>query len=1323
MKRKRLAFLLAMAMTVTSLDSSAIIASGADFSSEPVVYEENQEQAEEDIQQAAEEDEAVEISDADVTEDTFDTEDTSEEVEVQETTDEIDVQTAEASEEDVFDAGEENADISVQERDEEEATVLELEKSYSVNFKSESWNEEEWFSYVPEETGYYLMQATTENNDLRVRPMMDLYECKNGEALDYSKDMIKTDTSYGSLQILWKLKKGYTYYYMARNWQSELGEYSYQVSLQKAPSVESIALTSDKTQVIAGFDDATNLVYNSQIEMSYADGNKETKSKLWYGKTSDSYRYIFRPVLEKDGAEQDFGYGNRYFDEGTYTLRYVLDTSENGGDETEPEISSEPITIESVSVEKTDRFDGFLTPENCSSKYLQFAKIYGFVPSESGRWRFLFTENPIKTPEVKKRNDDGSYSIVQQTEAGTNTFELEAGATYYCDLGSSSGENLKNIVRLVDVDAVTVDMSNARTNFYANMDYIVAEGCQLLVKYEDDKTQTLTFAYDGKVHDTYGNEFSYKIDYGDYPDNAGSRRYDVGEYKLLFYLNGEEIVSDKEYKVTVSKPDPSALRELQIGQNDNISSPEEVFAWYKFTPKEAGIYDFSPNRVLEVFYEDGDMMSQAEGNIVDGFSLSADTTYYVGFQGKLYDPLLWKYTNIFTLFVKNTCNWEIVENTKPTCTTDGKIVKKCTEHEDTVETVIPATGHEITGEWTVTKPATCTEDGEKTAVCSKCEENVKEKIPATNIHDYKWVTDKEATCVEAGSRHQECKVCKAVGETEVIQAPGHAWGKWTTTKQATCTENGEQIRKCTRDGCNAEDTGIIKTPGHSWGTQQTVESTNETNGKIYQICEVCGEENIIKILPLAATADVVEKTQEILSEIENTENEAEKAEKINNAVNEITKADNKNLAKDASAMDAIDQLEEKVVANTSVAATVVENDNTAGITVDQNVKGAALTAAVNKDKADEEVKEIAAKISVNDVSAENQSSYKEKYGNNMLAVDITMSVVDAANTDNAISKETEDVQPAAPVQMKLILPEQYADQEIELLHNHNGEIETLAFTREGAVLTFTITSLSDVIVHAICKKHQFGEWMISKTPTCTKEGEKTKVCEACREIITEKIRATGKHSMGAWKVTKAATAVATGVKERTCKVCGGAKERASIAKLKATLTLNVPINRTLPMKMRQTFQAKASGLAKGDKVVSWTSSNRRVATVSGNGRIAAQRIAGNAVITVKLASGKTAKFTVKVQRTDVATTAITVTNKATRRRLTGTVNLKLRKNLALGVGLTPLTSTQRVTYSTSNSRIATVNSRGVVTARRAGTVTITVKSGRKIARIRVKVTK
>ena len=822
--------------------------------------------------------------------------------------------------------------------------------------------------------------------------------------------------------------------------------------------------------------------------------------------------------------------------------------------------------------------------------------------------------------------------------------------------------------------------------------------------------------------------------------------------------------------------------------------------------------------------------------------------------------------------------WSEWKETPATCTETGSKERNCSNCGEKETKVIEALGHDMT-DWAITTPATCTKDGEKEQHCTRtgCEEKKTQVIKATGHNWSEW-TETPVTCTEDGKKERHCKRdgCKE-RETEVTKALGHIWSEWKETP-ATCETDGFRTRLCVR--CNQQDREILPATGHAWGETQTIESTDAENGKEYQICETCKAENVTKVLPKKATAKTIEQTQKTLTEIENSQDETEKAEKITSVVRDITNVENKELAKDDSAMDTISQVEEKVIENTSVAATVVENENTAGVTVDQNVKGAALTAAVNKDKADEAVKEIAAKISVNDVSPENQNSYKEKYGENAIAVDITMSVVDK-QTDTAISEDTTDIQPAAPIQMKMTLPKQYADQKVELLHNHEGEIESLTFTREGLTLTFTMTALSDVIVQPVCENHKFdkgtvtkeatctslgvltktciickkketesiqttehnyqkdetaskeatctvdglvvnrcsicnetnntvipalqhnwSEWTVEKAATCTEDGSKVRSCSrcdyketnaipatghkwgdwtetpatcteegrkerncstcnekdeqilpvlghdltdwkvtkaatcakngekerhctrtGCEEKQTQVIKATGKHCMGAWKVTKAATAVAAGVKERTCKVCGGAKERASIAKLKATLTLNVPVNRTLPMKMRQTFQAKVSGLAKGDKVVSWRSSNRRVAAVSGNGRIVAQRIAGNAVITVKLASGKTAKFTVRVQRTDVATTAITVTNKATRRRLTGTVNLKLRKNLALGVGLTPLTSTQRVTYSTSNSRIASVNSRGVVTARRTGTVTITVRSGRKIARIRVRVTR
>ena len=267
-------------------------------------------------------------------------------------------------------------------------------------------------------------------------------------------------------------------------------------------------------------------------------------------------------------------------------------------------------------------------------------------------------------------------------------------------------------------------------------------------------------------------------------------------------------------------------------------------------------------------------------------------------------------------------------------------------------------------------------------------------------------------------------------------------------------------------------------------------------------------------------------------------------------------------------------------------------------------------------------------------------------------------------------------------------------------------------TREGCEVKETAT---------IAKLAHTYAWVTDKEATCGAAGSRRQECTVCKETgKTETIPATGKHSFGGWKVTKAATVAAEGVKERTCEVCG-AKETASIARVKGPVTLNVPVNKTLPMKMKQTFQAKASGLAKGDKVVSWTSSNKAVATVSGSGKITAQKKAGSAQITVKLASGTTVKFTVKVQKTDVATTSITVVNKSTGKKVSKTVSLKAKKKLKLAATVAPVTSKKKVTYSSSNKKIATVNSKGVITAKKKGTVTITVKSGKKTVKIKVKV--
>ena len=266
--------------------------------------------------------------------------------------------------------------------------------------------------------------------------------------------------------------------------------------------------------------------------------------------------------------------------------------------------------------------------------------------------------------------------------------------------------------------------------------------------------------------------------------------------------------------------------------------------------------------------------------------------------------------------------------------------------------------------------------------------------------------------------------------------------------------------------------------------------------------------------------------------------------------------------------------------------------------------------------------------------------------------------------------------------------------------------------------TCTNCGIEETEVIPVTGKHTMSNWKTVKAATCVATGLRSHTCTNCGIEETEVLPATGKHTMGSWKTTSEATAVKEGKRERTCKVCGK-KETSKIAKLKARVTLNAGINKTIPLKVKQSYLAKATGLAKGDKVVSWTTSSTKIATVSRTGTVVGKG-AGTATITVKLLSGLKASFKVKVQKTEVATTALKVVNKANGKVLRS-ATLKLKKSLTLVTTVTPTTSKQKVTYTSSNKKVATVSSRGVITAKKKGKTTITVKSGKKAVKIQITV--
>ena len=110
-----------------------------------------------------------------------------------------------------------------------------------------------------------------------------------------------------------------------------------------------------------------------------------------------------------------------------------------------------------------------------------------------------------------------------------------------------------------------------------------------------------------------------------------------------------------------------------------------------------------------------------------------------------------------------------------------------------------------------------------------------------------------------------------------------------------------------------------------------------------------------------------------------------------------------------------------------------------------------------------------------------------------------------------------------------------------------------------------------------------------------------------------------------------------------------------------------------------------------------------------------------AKITVKLRSGKTTWFKVKVQKANVKTSSLRVVNKSTGKTAASKIVMKRGKRLILTSTVSPVTSRESIVYSSSNKKVATVSSKGTITAKRKGTSIITVKSGRKYKKIRITV--
>lgn len=593
--------------------------------------------------------------------------------------------------------------------------------------------------------------------------------------------------------------------------------------------------------------------------------------------------------------------------------------------------------------------------------------------------------------------------------------------------------------------------------------------------------------------------------------------------------------------------------------------------------------------------------------------------------------------------------WKLISTTPATCTIGEIQHYKCSVCGETKDvTLSNPLGEHSWDNGKVTKEATCTEDGEKTYTCTVCNTTKTEVIPATG-HQHKEVRNaKKATCTEDGyTGDTYCKDCGEKLETgSVIKKLGHTWDNGVITKEATETEEGVKTYTCKT--CGETKTEKIPATSHHWdqGTITKKATCTENGEKTYYCTDADCNKTYVETIP--ATGHSWDDGK--VTEAATCKKEGIKTYTCKNCGETKTE---------------------------SIPKTEHQWDN----------------GKVTKEAT---CKEEGSKTYTCSICGDTKTEVIPKK--------------DHTWDEGKVTKKatcTEDG-------LKVYTCKSCGETKEEALkatgHQHTElrNEKKATCTEEGYTGDTYCTDCGELIKKGSATEKANHNWEVTseEKATCEKDGSKTYTCADCKETKTETIPATG-HKFGDWQTVTTQSVFTGGVQKRICSICGKEETRNVGNQLKATIKTNAS---SLKLKRKQaTKKFVVSGLAAGDSVKSWTSSNQKIVKVFGSRNGACTIKAGNktgkAKITITLASGLKKTINVTVQKNAVACTAI----KNVSKKLT----LNRKKSYQLRPVINPITCTSKAKYKTSNKKIVKVTSRGKITAVKKGKAKIVVMVGKK----------
>ena len=599
----------------------------------------------------------------------------------------------------------------------------------------------------------------------------------------------------------------------------------------------------------------------------------------------------------------------------------------------------------------------------------------------------------------------------------------------------------------------------------------------------------------------------------------------------------------------------------------------------------------------------------------------------------------------------------------------------------------------------VTTPATCEEKGEKIYICTVCNETKTEEISATGHQHTEIENKKDSTCSEAGyTGDKVCKDCNTVIETgTVIAKKGHTWNNGEVTEKPTCEEVGVKTYTCAN--CGNTKTEDIPATGHTEVKDAAVEATCEKSGLTEgSHCSVC--EKVLEAQKIIPATGHKWNTGEITKEA-TCEEKGEKTYTCANCGNTTTEeipATGHTEVKDEAVEATCEKDGLTEGSHCSVCKKVLKAQETIPATGHKWNTGEITKEATCEEKG---VKTYTCanceKIRTEEIPATGHTEVKDEA--------VAATCEKDGLTEGSHCSVCEKV-----LEAQRIIP--------ATGHSWNaGEITKKATCEEKGEKTYTCANCGNTTTEEIPVTGHTEVKDKAVEATCEKDGlTEGSHCSVCKKVLKaqETIPSTG-HKFGAWKTTHPADVFSVEKQSRSCSECGKEEEREVGSKLEKTMTVSVS---SFPLKMKQkTKVLKVTDLADGDSIVSWKSSNTKIVKVSGksNGTstVTAGKKTGKARITITLKSGLKKVITVSVQKNTVKTKKISGVSK--------NLKLKRKQKVILHPVIAPLTSAQKITYKSNNTKIVTVNSKGQITAKKKGTAVITVKSGNKTTKCKVTV--